>query len=237
MDQAGLGHAYNPGALKITTSKFYRPSGASTQLRGVAADVVLPSTSDFSDVSEASLKDPLPWDVVPAAPHEQLNRVGPFVAELRERSGRRRATEKTFAYLADDIARIKKSLDTKSVSLNEAERRQEMAQSKLRGTELAGAERARQATRPTAYEITLRNASAPGLPSPLASSNNTVKKDSEDPPPGGDESDADARGRPATEDIILDESVQILSDYVNLLSRPSARGAEQTEAMACGVPR
>ena len=33
MDQVGLGHSYDPGALKITTSKFYRPSGASTQLR------------------------------------------------------------------------------------------------------------------------------------------------------------------------------------------------------------
>ena len=71
MDQVGLAHAYDPGALKITTSKFYRPSGASTQLRGVASDIVLPSTSDFSDVSEASLKDPLPWDVVPAAPFER----------------------------------------------------------------------------------------------------------------------------------------------------------------------
>ena len=82
MDQVGLGHSYDPGALKITTSKFYRPSGASTQLRGVTADVVLPSASDLSEVSEASLKDPLPWDVVPAASYERLNRVEPYVAGL-----------------------------------------------------------------------------------------------------------------------------------------------------------
>ena len=31
--------------------------------------------------------------------------------------------DKDFAYLADDIARLKKSLASKSVSLNEAERR------------------------------------------------------------------------------------------------------------------
>ena len=44
MDQVGLAHDYDPGALKVTTSKFYRPSGASTQLRGVASDIVIPST-------------------------------------------------------------------------------------------------------------------------------------------------------------------------------------------------
>ena len=87
MDQAGLAHAYDPGALKVTISKFYRPSGASTQLRGVASDIVLPSTSDFSDVSEAALKDPLPWDTVPPAPYERLNRVQPYLGALREQLG------------------------------------------------------------------------------------------------------------------------------------------------------
>jgi len=49
MDEAGLAHTYDPGALKVTIQKFYPPSGASTQLRGVVSDIVLPSTSDFSD--------------------------------------------------------------------------------------------------------------------------------------------------------------------------------------------
>ncbi|MGH7295962.1 MAG: S41 family peptidase, partial [Polyangiaceae bacterium] len=40
MDRAGLAHAFDPGALKVTVDKFYRPSGASTQLRGVASDIV-----------------------------------------------------------------------------------------------------------------------------------------------------------------------------------------------------
>ncbi len=43
MDRAGFGHAYDPGALKVTIDKFYRPSGASTELRGVTSDIVLPS--------------------------------------------------------------------------------------------------------------------------------------------------------------------------------------------------
>ena len=31
------------GALKLTIQKFYRPSGQSTQLKGVESDIVLPS--------------------------------------------------------------------------------------------------------------------------------------------------------------------------------------------------
>jgi len=222
MDQVGLGHAYDPGALKITTSKFYRPSGASTQLRGVAADVVLPSASDFSEVSEASLKDPLPWDVVPAAPYEQLNRVQPYVASLRASSDRRRATEKPFADLVDDVARLKKSLVAKSLSLNEAQRRQEMAESKAREAAFASDERAIRATETTTYEITLKNASSPGLPSPLALASSAPAKDQ----------DSDTKLRTTTDDIILNEGVQILADYVNALKPPVEKSARprRTEA-------
>jgi carboxyl-terminal processing protease len=225
MDEAGLGHAYDPGALKITTSKFYRPSGASTQLRGVTADVVLPSTSDFSDVSEAALKDPLPWDVVPAAPYERLNRVRPYVATLRERSDRRLATEKPFADLAGEIGRFKKSLVSKSVSLNEAQRRQEMAESKARDAELTRDVAALEASRPTSYEITLKNASSPGLPSPQPF---TKKADSR----GGEDSTSDrsTSDRATTEDLILDESVRILADYVKLPKLPAQAAAFQRGA-------
>ncbi|HEY5283864.1 MAG TPA: carboxy terminal-processing peptidase, partial [Polyangia bacterium] len=156
MDRAGITHAYDPGALKVTMSKFYRPSGNSTQLRGVASDIVLPSPSDLSDVNEASLKGPLPWDAIPAAPHEQLNRVQPYLSALREKSHHRIETEKAFAYLAEDVARIKKSMADKSVSLNEAERRQEMAQTKARQETRKQAELARPASQPKTYAITLK---------------------------------------------------------------------------------
>ena len=222
MDQVGLGHAYDPGALKITTSKFYRPSGASTQLRGVAADVVLPSTSDFSDVSEASLKDPLPWDVVPPAAYERLDRVKAYLAALRERSDRRLSTEKPFADLREDVARMRKDLATKSVSLNEGERRQEISQSKAREAQLARDEHALQASAPTSYEITLKNASSPGLPSPLvstdkASTEKAATKAVEAPTSALGTLGNEMNGRSTTQDLILDEGVRILADYVDLL--------------------
>jgi carboxyl-terminal processing protease len=215
MDQARLAHAYDPGALKITTSKFYRPSGASTQLRGVASDIVLPSTTDFTDVSESALKDPLPWDVIPGTPHDALNRVEPYVHALRENSARRVAAERGFRDLADDMGRLRKSQATKSVSLNEAERRQELAQHKARHEEREREGRTRDAARSTTYEITLKNASLPGLPPPAAFSRASAAV----PGSATDDPDEASTRRSPADDIILNESLRILADYAELLAR------------------
>ena len=219
MDKAGFAHSYDPGALKVTMSKFYRPNGASTQLRGVASDIVLPSPSDLSDVNESSLKNPLPWDAVPAVAHEQLNRVQPYLGILRERSLRRVGTQKAFTYLVEDVARLKKSLAEKSVSLNEAERRQELAQIKARHDGRKQEELAHPTILPTTYEITLKNASLPGLPAPVAAKKGegaaaTADTKTSTPP---DDLDPMAAGRSPDSDILLQETMKILGDYVDLL--------------------
>lgn len=220
MDKGGLKYAYDPGALKITISKFYRPSGASTQLRGVAADVVLPSTSDFSDVSEASLKNPLPWDAVPPAPFEQVNSVKPYVKTLRDQSARRIGKSKDFGALREDIARIKQNITAKSISLNEEERRKEAAQNKTRQSERKQASEALQAAQPPTYEITLKNVAAPGLPKPAA-----AEPDAGTPaaPPGADETSDSPSVQAFAETLVTNEELQILADYVEL-TRAGKRG-------------
>jgi carboxyl-terminal processing protease len=223
MDKAGLKYAYDPGALKLTISKFYRPDGASTQLRGVASDIVLPSPSDLSDVNESALKNPLPWDAVPAAPHEQMNRVQPYLSNLRERSLERIKAQKDFAYLADDVARLKKNVAEKSVSLNEAERRQELAQSKARKAKREQEEQAHPSSQPTTYEITLRNASSPGLPPPMAPKKNPAATPGTTSSSTSDDLDPAATRRSPDSDILLHETTKILADYADLLggkSRP-----------------
>src|SRR5205814_6747184 len=47
----------NPGAVKVTIRKFYRPSGSSTQLKGVVPDLILPSRNNYAEVGEASLEN------------------------------------------------------------------------------------------------------------------------------------------------------------------------------------
>ena len=166
MDQNHLAHSVDPGALKVTIRKFYRPSGASTQLKGVAADIALPSLSDAADVGEAELKDPLPWDRVPPSDFAREDHVSAFRPELQAQSAARVAGDKDFAYLGEDIAQLKKSLAAKTVDLNEADRRKEKEEAKAREEARKRERAARKESPPTTYNITLENAGQPGLPAP-----------------------------------------------------------------------
>lgn len=217
MDQSGLAHSYDPGALKVTIRKFYRPSGASTQMRGVASNIVLPSITDFSSVSESAMKDPLPWDAVAGAAYVREDRVSPYVDALRQKSLQRTGSGQDFVYLGDDIARLRKSLATKTISLNEAERRKEMAETKTRQAEREKERAARHIPTPPTYEITLKNAATRGLPPPLRADATPAKpsaKNAKSPPAPGKPSDPNS---PASgDDILLNETEQILADYVDL---------------------
>lgn len=55
------------GTIKLTMEKFYRISGGSTQLKGVASDIVLPDTYEHSKYREKDQPDALPYDVIPKA--------------------------------------------------------------------------------------------------------------------------------------------------------------------------
>jgi carboxyl-terminal processing protease len=215
MDQSGLAHSYDPGALKVTIRKFYRPSGSSTQMRGVESNIVLPSTTDFSAVSEAAMKDPLPWDAVPVAAYTREDRIAPYVDALRQKSVQRIAAAQDFVYLAEDIAQLRKSLATKTTSLNEADRRQELAEAKARQAERERERATRQTQRPPTYEITLKNAAAPGLPPPLSSNSPPTKSPAKSASraPGAA---SDPTTRASGDDIILREAEHILADYIDL---------------------
>ena len=64
----------DPGTVKITIRKFYRVSGASTQLKGVVPDLVLPDVLNYStQFGESSLENPLPWDTVSNVNYSKLN--------------------------------------------------------------------------------------------------------------------------------------------------------------------
>ncbi len=218
MDRSHLAHSVDPGALKVTIRKFYRPSGASTQLKGVTADIALPSLSDAADVGETELKDPLPWDRVPPSDFAREDHVSPFRHELQARSAARVAGDKDFAYLREDIAQLKMRLAAKTVSLNEADRRQEKAEAKAREESRSRERVARKESQPASYEITLKNADIPGLPAPAATVSSTVAKL---PQSQADETEEAEASIPQS-DPILRESERILADYVAMLHRPSS---------------
>lgn len=52
------------GAIKLTVQKFYRITGGSTQYKGIAPDIVLPSLFQHLQISEKYLDNSLPWDQI-----------------------------------------------------------------------------------------------------------------------------------------------------------------------------
>jgi carboxyl-terminal processing protease len=164
----GVASATDPGALKFTIKKFYRPSGASTQKRGVLADLVLPSIwNESKEIGESALEYPLEWDTIPSARYDTLNLVTPYLPELRQRSSQRMAKDQEFAYTREDIEIFKKQQADKTVSLNEKQRLQEKEENEARAKARDKERAARTPVIETAYDLTLKAAAMPGLPPPI----------------------------------------------------------------------
>jgi carboxyl-terminal processing protease len=58
------------GAIKLTTQKFYRINGGSTQLEGVKSDVVVPDKYSYIDLGERDQSNPLQWDKISPADYK-----------------------------------------------------------------------------------------------------------------------------------------------------------------------
>ena len=52
------------GSIKLTLQKFYRVSGASTQLKGVTPDIIFPSRYEYVKIREKDNPTSLVWDEI-----------------------------------------------------------------------------------------------------------------------------------------------------------------------------
>ena len=78
------------GSMKITTARFYRINGSSTQVRGVASDVRLPSVFDENvNVGEDNLPNALPWSRIEPAAYDAIWNMADYAPEVRARSAAR----------------------------------------------------------------------------------------------------------------------------------------------------
>ncbi|MEC7776157.1 MAG: carboxy terminal-processing peptidase, partial [Planctomycetota bacterium] len=124
----GGGEPGKLGALKITLSQFYRPSGNSTQNKGVVPDIELPAVSSHMD-GEAELDFAIEFDTVEKAEHSDIGLVDQkLLRRLKERSRKRRGSNEDFSKIEKDIARYRKIRDRKKIPLErsryEAEKKQ-----------------------------------------------------------------------------------------------------------------
>ncbi|WP_237144780.1 carboxy terminal-processing peptidase [Pontibacter pamirensis] len=109
---------YKPfGALKLTTQKFYRINGGTTQLRGVTPDVVLPDAYHYLEFGEKEQEHPLPFDEISPAKYKTWSQGNLNLARVQTNSKNRVATNASFTLIEESATRLKKQSDNTERSL------------------------------------------------------------------------------------------------------------------------
>jgi carboxyl-terminal processing protease len=231
-------HSDEDGALKLTIQKFYRVAGGSTQLHGVASDIILPSLSDLPEFGEGALKNALPYDEVPKAKYTKWSDTHSlFIDQLRRRSEERVKNDPEFHYVMEDMNRLRHKIDENRISLNEDLRKKELADDKLRKETRSKERLARNQQEPQIYRVTLDTVDKPNLqlvmyPGKLAEAkkNGVAPKVDPEAAPDADSdliSGAGSNGdnkEPAI-DPERDEALNILADLVDFSSGPKTASA------------
>jgi carboxyl-terminal processing protease len=219
------------GALKLTIQKFYRVAGGSTQLHGVASDIVLPSLSDLPEFGEGALKNCLPYDEVAKAKYTKWSDTHSlFLDQLKRRSAERVQNDPEFHYVSEDMERLRQKLNDNRISLNEDVRRKELEDDKIRKETRSKERLARHEEEPRIYRLTLDTVDKPNLqlimfPGKLAAAKKNGVSTKVAPEAASD-ADSDLIGgenddtkEPAV-DPERDETLNILSDLVDLTRGP-----------------
>ncbi len=115
------------GSMKITTARFYRIDGRSTQVEGVEADVHLPSLLDSLDIGEDKLTYALPFSRIQPADYRLSWNMHKYVNQLRARSYDRTRNDERFVRHVANVNGMKEISDREEVSLEYAARKAQMA--------------------------------------------------------------------------------------------------------------
>ncbi|MDD2348420.1 MAG: carboxy terminal-processing peptidase, partial [Kiritimatiellae bacterium] len=114
------------GSMKVTTASFYRINGASTQRKGVGADIVIPSTLDGLDIGEDKLPGSLPWTQIEQALYIPVADVSKFVPQLKEQSAKRLADNARYVRYCTLVRHVQEVNERKEVPLEINARRKLM---------------------------------------------------------------------------------------------------------------
>ena len=105
------------GSLKITTDKFYRVNGGSTQLEGVKSDIIFPNRYSYVDIGEKDLENPLSWDKIGPARYNNSGKIFNYSKVISD-SKERINNNEYFTVIDEHASWIKSQQDDKIVSLD-----------------------------------------------------------------------------------------------------------------------
>ena len=110
LDRSNAGVDSGLGTIKLTMEKFYRVSGGSTQLRGVASDIVLPDAYEHSKYREKDQPDALPYDVIARASYTPF-RTSYNISAISSVNNERIKSNETFNEIGVDADWLDKESD------------------------------------------------------------------------------------------------------------------------------
>ena len=105
------------GALKVTTDKFYRINGRSTQLEGVKSDVVFPNRYAYVEMGEKDQDNPLAWDSISPALYKTFEGLNNYEYSL-SRSKQRIKDNPILTLIDEQALWIKKQQENYTYSLD-----------------------------------------------------------------------------------------------------------------------
>ena len=123
------------GSLKITTDKFYRVNGGSTQLEGVKSDLIFPNRYSYIDIGEKDLDNPLSWDKIDPARYDNSVKVFNY-AQAISNSKERIGQNEYFSIIDQHAKLIKSKQDDKTISLDYNSYKEDQEEFKLQSDKL-----------------------------------------------------------------------------------------------------
>jgi carboxyl-terminal processing protease len=120
------------GNVKVTTQKFYRINGESTQLNGLIPDIIMPDRYMFMDIGERQYDNALTWDKLDPLSYNQNVWVVKSKEKIINKSNKRIQSDTTMQKVMENAKRMKEYSDKTLVSLNlneitrDAEQRKEL---------------------------------------------------------------------------------------------------------------
>lgn len=111
------------GDIKLTLQKFYRITGASTQLKGVVSDIVLPDQYEYLKFREKDDQDALSWDEIISTQYKNWKN-DYDLNTIVQRSNERIKENKSFQQIKEKTNWLEK-INNKQYSLNIVKYRQD----------------------------------------------------------------------------------------------------------------
>ena len=193
------------GATKLTVQKFYLPNGASTQLKGVVPDVILPSVNEFLPIGESDQPHALAWDQIPSSRFNGQPLTSAQLTPLISASAQRQASIAEFAYQRQAIDWFKNRQEQKSVSLNLEQRQQEKAADEVFKKTMKD-ERKKLAVNDYKFAEVLLAPPAPPRAKALKKDDDSAGED--------DEPEANEHERYPSADVPLREALRVVQDLI-----------------------